>query len=263
MSATKMDTDFAQGVRAELAAIGTKNSGLQRHQRRTRTLAFGLSALALVGATTGAAIVVFNLPGATTVTPLGSVVTASNTGTGNIDLGPAPSNATGVVIDLTCVSDVGQLALLTVPSAGSTGPDGAGVDCAGSEGRTIRVEDGLLPPVGTTSITITADPSTAWKATAQYATSTATGWGVNVDGQSYGVPNVHGVPDLTPARASNGEWGYVYNKDLLAMDEEGFIAVYKSDGTTVVGQQAFHIEENIPVDVTKIPYFSPGDGVSK
>ena len=200
-----MNTNFAQGVRAELAAIGTKDSGLQRHQRRARRLAIGLGALALVGATTGAAIVAYNLPGTTSVATLGSSVFTTHTGTASIDLGPVPANATVVVIDWACISDDGQLALLTVPSAGSAGPYGAGMNCAGSDGRTNHIDNGLLPQAGSTTVTITADPDTTWKATAQYATSTTTEWGVNNDGQTYGVPNVRGVPDLTPPEPPMGK----------------------------------------------------------
>ncbi|MCU1407337.1 MAG: hypothetical protein JWQ43_3640 [Glaciihabitans sp.] len=258
MTRTQMDTGFASGVRAELTAIGTRRSGLQRLQRRTRALALGVGALALAGATTGAAVVVANLPGATTVAPLGSSVSATFTGTGQIDLGPAPDNATSVLVDLSC--DVGQLALLTVPDADSAGPAWAGVDCAGSDGDVVHVDDGLLPPAGSTSITVTADDGTTWTATAQYATSSTTDWGTNADGQSYGVANVHGVPDLTRARADNGEWGYVYSAEAMATEGEGFLTVFGADGHTVVGQQAFHTLENIPVDESLIPHVVPEGG---
>ncbi|MHA6694670.1 hypothetical protein [Homoserinimonas sp. A520] len=253
MSITEMDAEFARGVRAELAAIGTKDSRLQRHQRRARAVAMSISAVVLLGATTGAAVIINNLPGTTTVAPLGNIVTATHTGTASIDLSPAPANATVVVIDLTCVSDTGRVSLLTVPSAGSEGPGGVEVNCTSNVGRTIHIEDGLLPTAGTTSITITADPGTTWNATAQYATSATTDWGVNPNGQTYGVPNVNGVPDLTAAQATNGEQGYVYAEELLAMDHEGFIDVYASDGTTVVGQFPIGIVANIPVGDTKNP----------
>ncbi|NHF61848.1 hypothetical protein [Microcella pacifica] len=251
MSTTEMDTEFARGVRAELTAIGTKDSRLQRHQRRARAVAVSVGAVVMVGALTGAAVVISNLPGTTTVVPLGNIVTAAHTGTASIDLGSAPANATVVVIDLTCVSGDGRVTALTVPSAGSEGADGSGVHCA--IGQTAHIENGLLPAAGTSSITITADPGTAWSATAQYGTSSTTEWGVNANGQTYGVPNVNGVPDLTPARASNGAWGYVFAEELSAMDQEGFINVYESDGTTIIGQQAFHISENIPLDPRLIP----------
>lgn len=253
MSTTKMDTEFAQAVRAELTAIGTKESRLHRHQRRTRTIAMSVGAVVLLGATTGAAAVINSLPGTTSVAPLGNIVTAEHSGTGSIDLGSAPANATVVVIDLTCVTDAGWVSVLTVPNAGSEGPDGTGVDCAVNAGRTIHIDDGLPPLTGTTSITITADSGTTWNATAQYGTSATTEWGVNANGQTYGAPNINGVPDLTPARASNGELGYIFSEELLAMDQEGFINVYESDGTTVIGQQPFHVVDNIPVDETNIP----------
>jgi len=260
MSTIEMDTGFARGVRAELTAIGTKNSQLQRHQRRARAVATSVGAVVMVGALTGAALVISNLPGTTTVVPLGNEVTATHTGTASIDLGPAPANATVAVVDLTCVSGQGWVSLLTVPTKGDEGPSGAGVDCAVNAGRTIRIEDSLLPAAGTTSITVTADAGTTWSATAQYGTSSTSEWGVNANGQTYGVPNVDGVPDLTPARASNGEWGYVFSDDLLAMDREGFINVYRADGTTIIGQQAFHIVENIPLDPRFIPQGESGDG---
>ncbi|KRC61550.1 hypothetical protein ASE14_11935 [Agromyces sp. Root81] len=256
MSTTEMDAAFARGVRAELTAIGTNNSRLQRRQRRVRTVAWSLSAVVVAGATTGAAVIVNSLPGTTTVAPLGDIVSATNTGTASIDLGFAPANATVVIVDLTCVSDDGMVFLQTVPGAGYEGPDTVGMDCAVVE-RTTHIENGLPPLAGTTSITIAADPGTTWKATAQYATSTTTEWGVNANGQSYGVPNVNGVPDLTPAIASNGEWGYVFSEDVMAMEQEGFINVYESDGTTVVGQQPIQIAENIPLDETKIPRSLP------
>jgi hypothetical protein len=256
-----MDTNFAQGVRAELAAIGTKNSRLQRHQRRTRALALSIGAVALLGATTGAAVVINNRPGTTTVAPLGNIVTATHTGTASIDLGSAPANATVVVIDLTCVSGDGLITALTLPSAGFEGPGGSGVYC--EVGRTAHIEDGLPPAAGTTSITITADPGTTWNAAAQYATSTTTDWGVNANGQTYGVPNLNGIPDLTPARASNGELGYIFTEDVWAMDQEGFINVYESDGTTIIGQQAFHVSESIPLDPRYIPRDATIEDVSE
>lgn len=251
MNTTEMNTDFALAVRAELAAIGTKSSRLQRHQRRTRTLALSIGAVALASATTGAAVIVNNLPGTTTVAPLGNIVTVTHTGTGAIDLGPAPTNASVVVVDLSCVSDVGKVSLVLDPK-GQSGADGMEADCAIVR-RTTHIEDGLLPKAGTTSITITATPGTTWKATAQYATSATTAWGVNANGQSYGVPNGNGMPDLEAAQATNGKQGYIFTKEIFAMDHSGYINVYESDGTTVIGQFPFGIVDNIPLDVSKIP----------
>ena len=237
MSTTEMNPDFARAVRTELTAIGTKGSRLQRHQQRTRALALGIGLIGLAGATTGAAVVVNNLPGTTTVTSLGNIATATHTGTASIDLGPAPAHAATVVVDLTCLGNVGKVSLATDPSIGSEG-DSVEVDCALTR-RTAHIDDALLPAAGTTSIIITATPGTEWKAVAQYASSYITAWGVNAHGQTYGVDNGRGMPDLQAAQATNGRQGYILTKQLLHCDGEGDIPVYESDGSTVIGQ--FHI----------------------
>jgi hypothetical protein len=101
---------------------------------------------------------------------------------------------------------------------------------------TVHIRDGRLPAAGATYITITADQDTEWSVTAEYGSSDATPWGVNANGQSYGVPNEYGVPDLVATLATNGVQGYTLNEEMTAFEGEGFINVYKSDGTTVIGQ---------------------------
>ena len=101
---------------------------------------------------------------------------------------------------------------------------------------TTHIIDGRLPEPGSTSITITADPGTEWSVTAQYASRSTTPWEVNANGQTYGVPNENGVPDLSAAQATNGKQGYILDKELLTMDHPGFINVYESDGSTVIGK---------------------------
>jgi hypothetical protein len=264
MNTTEMNPEFARAVRAELIAIGTKSSRLQRQQRRTRSLALTIGALVLAGATTGAAVIVNSFPGATTVTPLGQIVTATHTGTASLDLGPAPAKAAAVVIDLTCLSSEGTVSVLTNPQTEglSEQPGGLKGDCALVR-KPLHIDDGLLPASGTTSITITASPGTAWKATAQYASSSTTPWGVNAQGQTYGVPNVHGLPDLEPAQATNGKQGYIVTEELLAMDHDGYINVYESDGTTVVGKFPFGIVPNIVDGSFSAATDAPTDGASK
>jgi hypothetical protein len=86
-----------------------------------------------------------------------------------------------------------------------------------------------------------------------------TTWGVNADGDTYGVQNENGLPDLIAVAATNGrEDGYVKRADLEAADgtaaakhfkspedalrwqEENErkslgVPVYKEDGKTVIG----------------------------
>jgi hypothetical protein len=231
---TDLNADFARGIRAELSSIGTSRSRLRRNQRRTRAIAIGAGALTLAGATTGAAAVVNNLPGTTTVGPLGSIVSASHTGTGTIDLGKAPANAAVVIVNLTCVSPRGTLTLKLDPN-GSESAESVQTDCGVASGTT-HITDGLLPAAGSTSITVNASSGTTWRATAQYATSSTSPWKVNANGQTYGVANGRGVPDLSAAETTTGKQGYIFTKQVLAMDHDGFINVYESDGTTVIGK---------------------------
>lgn len=232
-----MNATTAEAVREELVSIGTRASHLERHQRRARLAALAIGAAVLAAATTGAAIVIDAFPGETTVTPLGAIVTASGTGTSTVELGAAPRDAGAVVVDITCASDQGTISIETNPGAGSELPGGAEMDCAFVGGGAMHVADGLLPSPGITSFTITADPGTTWNATLQYASSSSTPWGVNENGQTYGVPNSNGVPDLTPALATNGKVGYILGSELMAFTaDEGFINVYESDGSTVIGQ---------------------------
>ena len=233
MSTPELDPHFARAVRDELSALGTSRSRLQRHQRHTRAVAIGVGVVVAATATTGAAILVNTYPGETTVASLGNTVTITHTGTGQIDLGPAPENADVVSVKLSCTSDAGgRVSFLTRPQADTPGDQWVETPCP----NTLRVPDALLPPDGSTSITITADSDTTWTASAQYATSATTEWGVNANGQTYGVTNHNGSPDLVAARATNGRYGYMLDSDWMVLDVDHPINIYKSDGTTVIGQ---------------------------
>jgi hypothetical protein len=241
MNDSDLDPGFAAAVRAELVAIGTKRSRLQRHQRRSRLAVAGIIAVAAT-ATTGAAIVATSFPGSTTVAPIGNAVTVTRTGTATIDLGPAGTGANSVIIDVTCT---GRTGTISVPSTNGFSQDASGKttplvgmtswDCA-KRSTTVHIKDGFLAP-GSTSITITADPGTTWRAIAQYGGSSTSDWAVNAHGQTYGAPNAkNGFPDLQGAQATNGKLGFIYTKEFGAFTGTGCISVYKSDGTTVIGE---------------------------
>lgn len=263
MSITDMDTDFAGAVRAELVAIGTKTSRLQRHQRRSRLALVGIIALGVAAATTGAALVVSHFPGSTVVTPVGSLRSATHTGTGVLDLGPAPKGAKQVIVTIRCLGPHGSVSVDTVKRNPSDEGGAATIYCStdamnaamnaqfpgsgnavpapGTTGSTVtahplRVDDATLPPNGSTAITITADPDTTWTATGQYADASVTPWGTNARGQTYGVCNIKGCPTLVKAQAMNGKMGYIFNAQETAELGKHYIPVYESDGTTVIGQ---------------------------
>jgi hypothetical protein len=106
MTPVGMNPAVAEAVRAELLAIGTKNSRLQRHQRRARQLALTIALIAAAGLSTAAAIVVNHFPGSTSVTPLGGLHSVTHTGTGALELGRAPAGATRVIVIVQCLNSV-------------------------------------------------------------------------------------------------------------------------------------------------------------
>lgn len=263
MTPVDLEADFADAVHAELAAIGTGHSRLQRQQRRLRLTAIGVSALAIGLLTTGAAIVVTHFPGSTQVTPVAGPVTVTRTGTSTIDLGPAPSGANTVIIDVTCVSASGKI---SVPSTNGFEQDSTGVvtpsvgttdwDCA-TRPITTHIRDGYLQ-AGSDSITVTADPGTTWRATARYASSTTTPFGVNANGQTFGQSNsVKGEPDLEGAQATNGKVGFVFSKQLFEFRGCGYLNVYESDGTTVIGKFSIGIHDDGTTDCDPTPNPTP------
>ncbi len=165
MSITEMNPRFASAVRAELAAIGSGHSRLQRQQRRTRALLITVGVLAIAGATTGAAVVVNSLPGTTTVTPLGGITRATHTGTATLDLGPVPTKAGAIVLTVTCLNRQGTVNIPTNPQnrgelgdfttiycAGRTTPVHNTMDCSQSRAtprspsRRTLAPDGKPPP---------------------------------------------------------------------------------------------------------------------
>ncbi|WP_223690462.1 hypothetical protein [Leifsonia poae] len=251
MTGPEMHPEVARAVRDELAAIGTKRSRLQRHQRRVRLLSISIAAVVVAGISTGAAIAANSFPGTTTVTPVGGVRSATHTGTGALELGPAPKGATRVIVTLRCLSAQGTISIKAVPQVASDPFEVATFYCTGGgrldpQGRVHpwRMNDALLPAHGSTSITITADQGTEWTATGQYATSSMTPWATNAHGQTYGACNINGCPQLIGARATNGEDGFVFTKQFGTFEGTGYIPVYESDGTTVIGRFSIGIPED-------------------
>src|SRR5471030_4639 len=99
------------------------------------------------------------------------------------------------------------------------------------------------------STTITTTPDARWRLIATYASVTTTAWGVNASGQTYGVQNKHGIPDLIAVTATNHRSGYVYADQLntpspktpsqaIAQNNAPprTLTVYQSDGKTPTGK---------------------------
>jgi hypothetical protein len=100
---------------------------------------------------------------------------------------------------------------------------------------------------GQHATTVSTSPDARWKLTVTYVVAHTTPWGVNAKGETYGVTNAQGMPDLVEVIANNGKIGYSYRDQLLGPQpknpEEALhwhptphaIPVYESDGRTVIG----------------------------
>lgn len=194
-------------------------------------------------------------PGGTRVTHLSEPVTVTETGTATVELGEKPPGATGVAMVLDCLSP-----------GDFTYPDGAGMICdAGDAGETSVAEEDFVVgsyvidlAEGVNRIEIRATEGASWRLTTSYVSSEVTDWGVNANGETYGVENENGSPDLLAVTATNGESGYARVAEMnaafgpqptspehaLEMQEDRAgqtisVPVYESDGETVIGEFVF------------------------
>lgn len=193
---------------------------------------------------------VLPLPGAPVIAELAAPVTETHAGTATVELGNPPDGATHVALQLTCLT-AGMLWF----------PDGASVSCRDSDAGTtsgVSTTNVELAP-GQRGTTITTAADVRWRLTATYVSQATTEWGVNADGNTFGVENHKGAPDLIAAIATNEQQGYVKRHDLDAANgttaaqhftspEDALrwqeantgksvsIPVYEADGSTVIGE---------------------------
>lgn len=236
----QLDDTFAAGLRAALVEhVNTANQATSHHKRLRVGLiaAVGLTA---VGGGVAVAAQLRPLPGTDAVHPLAPAVVVTGTGTRTVPLGGRPAGATRIELTLTCLT----------PGT-FTFADGASETCTAADARTTTGTAGYELPLaaGQDTTTITAAPGSRWRLITAYATATTTAWGINTHGQTYGVTNAHGTPDLIAVIATNGRTGYAYAAQLQQADPVPrspadpahqtpapvTVAVYDADGRTRIG----------------------------
>lgn len=246
-----MSAEFRQGLRIELVHRAERDAQ-RRRRRRWRWISGSTLGVLLAGGATFAAADLFSQPGAPVTSTVAEEVAVSETGTRTTDLGPAPDSATGVWVDVTCLT-AGTFEL---------GSGGAALTCtevdAGSEqGRAWGPFP--LSVLEDDTFTLTTAPDAAWELTLAYVDEESTEWATNESGQTYGVENSNGSPDLIAVIATNGRAGYVHRaeleeangtaaareftspEDALQWQEERAgktftVPVYEADGTTPIGE---------------------------
>jgi hypothetical protein len=247
MNTVEMDPVFTSALREVLVAT-VKDTPRVRRRWRWRLRAGVFVGLTLVGGGVALAAGVFSPPGAPINTPLGTVVSAVRTGTATIDLGAPPAGATDLSLALTCLT-VGTFDF----------PDGSSMSCDASDMSqppVRRQSIGIVPlSPGVDTVTISTSANASWSLQVTYVNQVTTSWGVNASGETYGVQNQNGTPDLIAVVIDQGKTqGYVESSELNCAsggDVESLaqaskwdkdsqnrnvsIPVYESDGTTVIG----------------------------
>jgi hypothetical protein len=189
------------------------------------------------------------LPGATTTIDLSKPVTVTGTGTRTIELGPRPDGATAANVSVVCLT-AGRI---VYPDGASAVCDEPASESAIGDPRSANYGLVDLDPEQT-SLTFRAKAGVGWKVVANYVRTETSEWGVNANGQTFGVQRDGKSPDLIAVVTADGKQGYAYVKDLdgrwpvptspadaLAQQEtnEGrswSVPVYESDGETIIGE---------------------------
>ena len=249
MTTEQMDPSFASALRDALVAQ-VKAAPRRRLVWRWR---LGIGVLAGTTVVAGGAALAAGLlsqPGAPVDTQLGSLVTATRTGTATINLGPVPSGANDLSLTLTCMS----AGTFYFPNGSSTSCSPADLLHPPPAYRQASEVVALTP--GQHSVTIKTSPGASWVLRAAYVNQVISPWATNARGETYGVIDKNGSPDLVAVVIDQGKLqGYVKASDLtcasglesvhspaeaLAWDKASedrniSVPVYKSDGTTVIG----------------------------
>lgn len=243
MSTIEIDPAFSAALRAALVEH-VAQTAVRQHRRRVRVGVGAFLGLGLAAGGVAAAGNLLALPGADLASQLAAPLTVTRTGPATVELGAAPKGATHVTLELTCLT------------AGTfTFADGVRVACSGSDAATSTASYTLPLAPGQHATSIRAGEGDEWRLTATYVHLQSTAWAVNAKGDTYGVENGHGTPDLVAVEATNGRTGYAYATDLAKAEGSGFtspaealawqdahqgtsasIPVYEADGATVIGE---------------------------
>lgn len=187
-------------------------------------------------------------PGGELVVTRSDPITVTGTDTTVIRLGPRPAEANAVRIEIDCLS------------AGTFyWPDGASLICSAQDAASTTPGPTGFHTVslarGVEEFRFRVSEGASWRVVATYVSVEVTPWGVNAKGETYGVQNASGTPDLIAVEATNGLTGYAYERGLaeargdnvrtpeeaLAWQEENqgksfSVPVYRSDGETLIGE---------------------------
>lgn len=198
-------------VRNQLESVVTKrHNPFVGRWRLGAVLGLGVGLTVGGGVALAAGVFSHPLPGSPRQTPLAHTITATHTGTATVELGQPPHRANSVSITLTGLS-VGTYRF----------PNGSSMGCDKSDlaSRPYGCRSTAVEPLaaGQDSITITAAPGVTWRLQATYVKEMVAPWKTNALGETYGVPNGKGFPDLVAVSFDQGrKSGYASGATSIA-----------------------------------------------
>ncbi|WP_131685164.1 peptidase M56 family protein [Pseudarthrobacter sp. YALA5] len=231
MNQLRVDDQFSKALRAELVTRVQKASPARRRKRARLWLGAGaLAGAGILGGVGATAAGLFVTPGGQQVTPLSSPFAGTYEGTATVELGEPPEGTTGIEIELTCLT----------PGILKIGERGASTSCTMADlASGPHTTWGISPwAPGQDTLTITTGAETRWKLTAKYVNQETTDWALNADGNSYGMQNENGAPDMISVVATNGTRGYVYRTELEEADGTAAIKTFRSPEEALAWQEA-------------------------
>jgi hypothetical protein len=187
------------------------------------------------------------LPGSTTTVDLGAPVEVTAAGTSTVDLGAHPDGANAANVSVMCLTS----GRIEFPDGGSMVCEDPPTDAELADPRSgarmlVDLEQGQ------TTLTFKARPDVGWKVVATYVRATTSEWGVNANGETYGVQRLGKTPDLVAVFTIGGKQGYAYASELNrpvptspadALEQQEAqagdsrsVPVYELDGETVIGE---------------------------
>lgn len=232
----EMTESVAAALRAELVEHVSRTASRKRFRWRRRYPMFALIAAFAGGGVALATQLGNHLPGSDQVTSVSTPIVIKAEGTKTIELGKPPTGANRIDYQLRCLT-AGTFVF----------PDGAREICTSGDNSVMKYHLILAP--GEHSVKVTVNPARArWQLAVGYVHSVETAWGTNARGETYGVQNSRGAPDLIAVIATNGRVGYANFKQIVGPLPSSpaqaahwhplprLIPVYQADGVTVIGQ---------------------------
>ncbi len=232
-----------------------------RRRRRRRAVTRVVVVVAAVAAV-GGCVAYASSPPTVVPRPLARPVIVSGVGSTVVPLPPAPRDATNIEIMLSCMSP----GRCMTPGGGTASadswepwaefgpladPDSLRLTNEPDEGNAQR-----LPPIDPADgLPISAGPRVVWRVWVAYVGNWNSEQGTNDAGQTYGLPNATGEPDLIAVWTDDGQLGYTPSALLLGADSsprlwsegdlDAYLAtsheaaqtlpVYTEDGETLIG----------------------------